>query len=167
MSEYVLKAYNAYVDGRGYAGEAEEVNPPALTVNEEDFRGGGMDAPIGIDMGMDKLMASFTLGGYNPEVMKLWGLADGSKVPFVLKGSTQNSDGEAVQHVVTMRGRITSMNQGAWVAGQRTGLSIEMSLRYYKYEVAGDVIYEIDPLNMIRIVNGVDQLAAHRENIGL
>lgn len=42
-----------------------------------------------------------------------------------------------------------------------------MSLTYYKLEIDGRLLYEIDPLGMKRVVNGVDQLAAQRTALGL
>ena len=53
----ILKNFNLFVDGRGYAGKAEEVTPPKLTIKTEEFRGGGMDVPAAVDMGMEKLEA--------------------------------------------------------------------------------------------------------------
>ncbi|EGH24729.1 major tail tube protein, partial [Pseudomonas amygdali pv. mori str. 301020] len=38
---------------------------------------------------------------------------------------------------------------------------------YYKLEVDGRVVYEIDALGMKRVINGVDQLAAERSALGL
>ena len=42
-----------------------------------------------------------------------------------------------------------------------------MAVRYFKFTHDGDVIHEIDVDNMKRIVNGVDQLEAQREALGL
>ena len=38
---------------------------------------------------------------------------------------------------------------------------------YYKLEVDGSVIYEIDIINSIRVIDGVDQLAKMREQLGI
>ena len=46
----ILKNFNLFVDGRGYAGRTEEVTPPKLTIKTEELRAGGMDAPISIDL---------------------------------------------------------------------------------------------------------------------
>ena len=40
-------------------------------------------------------------------------------------------------------------------------------MSYYKLEVDGAVIYELDPANCIRIINGKDEAAAERTAIGL
>ena len=70
----ILKNFNLFVDGRGYAGKADEVTPPKLTIKTEDFRGGGMDVPAAVDMGMEKLEGSFSIVEYDPEVLKQFGM---------------------------------------------------------------------------------------------
>jgi P2 family phage contractile tail tube protein len=42
-----------------------------------------------------------------------------------------------------------------------------MSVNYYKLTVGGREVYEIDVENMVRRINGVDQLAGIRSDIGL
>ena len=54
MLNDILKNMSLFVDGRGYAGNVDELNLPKLALKTEEFRGGGMDAPIEIDMGMEK-----------------------------------------------------------------------------------------------------------------
>ncbi|WP_375627542.1 phage major tail tube protein, partial [Bartonella sp. PS17NMGDW] len=41
------------------------------------------------------------------------------------------------------------------------------TLQYFKYVQKDVEIVEIDALNMVRRFNGVNQLADHRENLGL
>lgn len=40
-------------------------------------------------------------------------------------------------------------------------------MTFYKLEVDGRPVYEIDALGMKRVINGVDQLAAQRAALGL
>ena len=61
----VRKNINLFVDGRGYAGQLQEFNPPVLTQKTEEFRGGGMVGPVAIPMGLEALMASATLIAYD------------------------------------------------------------------------------------------------------
>ncbi|WP_033730345.1 phage major tail tube protein, partial [Pseudomonas putida] len=42
-----------------------------------------------------------------------------------------------------------------------------VSLTYYKLEVDGRTVYEIDALGMRRVIDGVDQLAEQRAALGL
>ncbi|MNM86192.1 Phage tail tube protein FII [compost metagenome] len=51
--------------------------------------------------------------------------------------------------------------------GEDTEQSMTTALTYYKLTVAGEVIVEIDVLNFIEIINGVDMLAEQRRAIGI
>ena len=42
-----------------------------------------------------------------------------------------------------------------------------VALRYYKLEIGGETIHEIDAENMKRVINGVDQLEKRRAALGL
>ncbi len=50
-----LKNMNLFNDGISYAGQIEEVVPPVLTRIMEEFRAGGMNAPVKTDHGMEAL----------------------------------------------------------------------------------------------------------------
>jgi P2 family phage contractile tail tube protein len=80
MLNDVLKNMSLFVDGRGYAGNIEELNLPKLTMKTEEFRAGGMDAPVEVDMGMEKLECDFTLTRFDKDLLKLFGLAPGNTV---------------------------------------------------------------------------------------
>lgn len=163
----ILKAFNLFVDGVGHAGEAEEINLPNLAIVMDQFRAGGMDAPIDIDMGMEGLECSFTVGGASLTVLRQFGLAEGRTTPLTARGSLESLTGAKTPVVAVMNGKVKTIEQGAWKGGERAPITVTMGLRYYRYEQAGQVVHEIDVLNMIRIINGVDVMAEHRRNIGL
>ena len=54
-----------------------------------------------------------------------------------------------------------------WKAGDKAEVKHAIGVTYYKLEVGGVVIYEIDPVGMRRVINGVDQLAGQRNDLGL
>lgn len=163
----ILKYLNLFVEGRGYAGSIEEYSPPDLTTTTEEVRAGGMDAPIDVDMGLEKLTCSFVLVGYDDDVLALWGVKENGGISLRAKGSLESLDGttKAVTH--EMRGKITQLGRGSWGAGNKPSLTITMSLTYYKEMHDSRVLFELDPINMVRVIDGVDQLAEHRKNIGL
>lgn len=163
----VLKNLNLFVDGRGYAGQIDEYNPPDLAIQVEDYRGGGMDAPVALDMGQEALETSFALIAYDADILALWGVAEGQSVPFVARGALESYDGTVKPVVHTMRGKITTIARGTWAPGQKPALTITMRLDYYKEDHNGVTLHEIDVVNMIRTVNGVDRLAQQRAALGL
>ncbi|WP_320179669.1 phage major tail tube protein [Roseovarius pacificus] len=163
----VLKNLNLFVDGRGYAGQLDEYNPPDLTLSTEDYRGGGMDAPVAIEMGQEPLETSFALIAYDADALSTWGVAEGSSVPLTVRGALESYDGTVKPVVHRMRGKITSISRGTWAPGQKPTLTITMRPDYYQEVHNGTILHEIDVENMIRVVNGVDRLAAQRAALGL
>ncbi|NBR48801.1 phage major tail tube protein [bacterium] len=163
----ILKNFNLYVDGRGFAGVCDELQLPTLGLVVEDFRAGGMDASVAVEMGQEKMEASFTLSGYEENVLNLWGVGQGQTVPLVARGALESLDGSVTPVVVYMTGTIRTVEPGAWKAGEKSTLKFAMDLRSYKYTQAGRTINEIDIPNMIRVVNGTDRLAAQRNALGI
>jgi uncharacterized protein len=163
----VLKHFNLFIDGVGYAGQIEELQLPSLSVQEEDFRAGGMDASIGIDMGMEKMECSFSLTSFSEAAITQFGLANGAQTQMTARGSLESLDGSKKSIVVSMRGKIKKAEPGAFQGGQKVMWKFEASLIYYRFEQQGRVLHEIDVVNMKRVVAGVDQLAEHRANIGI
>lgn len=163
----VRKNLNLFVDGRGYAGQIEEFNPPKLALMTEDFRGGGMDAPVEITMGMEKLECTFALIAYDVEVLKLFGVAEGNLVPFVAREALESFDGTVTPVIHTMRGKIREIDPGTSKAGDKPTLTVAMALTYYKLQHGATTVLEVDVENMVRVVNGVDALASQRAALGL
>ena len=163
----IRKNFNLFVDGRGYAGQVSEFNAPKLTLKTQEFRAGGMNTPIDLNMGMEKLVADFTLDSYDMNVLSLFGLAEGQRVPFTAREVLESFDGQVKAVVHTMRGKITEIDPGTSKAGEPAPLKVTLSLTYYKLDHDGQTIHEIDPENMVQIVSGDDQLAAQRQALAI
>jgi hypothetical protein len=166
MIPKVLKGFNLFVDGQGYAGLVEDVTLPKLSLKRDDIYNGGMDAPIDLEMGMDKLECDFTLSEYSEAVIKQFGLRDGAQVPLTMKGGLDNETG-ITPVVVTLKGAWKDLDMGNWKAGDKPTLKASVSLRYYKLTIGGNDVVEVDVENMVRSIDGVDQLAPLRDAIGL
>ena len=161
----VLTNFNLFIDAIGMLGEVLEYTPPSLTITTEDFRGAGMDSAVPIDMGMEPLEATFALGSYNPVAFKAWGRLPAS-TRLKAKGALTGLDGAVSQVVDTMSGKIVGLEPGAWALGTRNNNTFTVRPTYFRRELGGEVIHEIDVPNGVRVVNGVDQMAAIREVIG-
>jgi P2 family phage contractile tail tube protein len=167
MLDDILKNMALFVDGRGFAGNVEELTLPKLTLKTEEFRNGGMDAPIEVEMGMEKLESEFTLTRFDKNVLKLFGLAPGQLTPLTIRGAVISDDGTQTAVVVNIQGIVREMDPGNWKPGEKATLKIMMALRYYKLTHGGDVVHEIDIPNMVRTIGGVDQLSAVRSALGI
>lgn len=162
----VRKNLNLFVDGRGFAGQIEDFNAPKLAVKVEEYRGGGMNVPVDLDMGQEKMECDFSLIQYSRDVLALFGVAPGASVPLVVREALESFDGTVTPVVHTMRGRIREMDPGTSKAGDKTTLKFTMSLTYYKLQHGSNVVQEIDAENMIHMVDGVDRLAQQRAALG-
>lgn len=167
MIPQTLTNMNLFVDGKGYAGLVTEVNLPKLKRKTEDHRGGGMDAPVKMGMGLEALEAGFSLIGESKDVLVFFGLADDTAFNGSFRGAFKDQKGAVVAAVATFRGMLEEVDPGNWKPGEKAESKFNCALSYYKLELDNQVIYEIDPANCIRIVNGTDQLAAERTAIGM
>lgn len=164
IAKNTLKNFNLFADSTGFAGYVSEFQPPALTLKTDEHRAGGMDAPVDLDMGMEKLEATGTLTGYEPEMMRQFGKADAN---FTARGNLVTHGGEETAVEIKMTGLIKSQESDAWQPGEKSNQKFTIGLTYYKYTQGGRVIHEIDIPNMKRVINGTDQLATARRNLGL
>jgi len=164
------KAYNVFVDGRGYAGKAE-CEPPTLTVTTEDFAAGGMSGVAKVDMGrVEPIDLKFTLYEYNRDVLSQWGLIDGRAVRVTLRAAQQDDEAETTETVVIeAEGQVHEHAPGAWESASKDASKCEftMNCRAYRLIVNGGVVVDVDLELMTRVVNGQDQMAALRGAIGV
>jgi len=160
MIPKILKNFNLFIDDVGFAGKVEELVLPKLNLKLDEYRAGGMDVPIQLDMGMEKLECDFTLSDYDPDVIQKFGLYVSEQAQRSLKFKGGFSDETAISPVIVeVNGAWTSMDLGSWKAGERTSLKITVAARYYKLTIDGNDLVEIDVANMQRMIGGVDQLA--------
>lgn len=164
MLKDVLRNVAAFVDGRNYAGQCSQVTLPELTIKTEEFRPGGLDAPIEMDMGMEAMRATLQFLTVPAEVLKLFGKRD---VALTLRGALTSFDGTVKGATAELRGRFIGHNPGDWQAGSQTSLTLTFAAHYYKLTIEGEEIHEIDVERQVRIINGEDQLADIRAKLGL
>ena len=167
MIPETLANLNLFADGVSFQGDVTSLTLPKLTLKMEEHRGGGMDAPVELDMGMEKQEANFTTTGVRRESLKFFGLADGTAFNGTFRGAYKGLKGKVTPVIVTLRGTLKEVDMGDWKPGDKAEIKHSVGLTYYKLEVDGRTVYEIDPIGMRRVVNGVDQLAAQRSALGL
>lgn len=167
MLPRTLKNYNLFVNGIGYAGKVVEATMPVIKIKTEEHRAGGMDAPVELDMGMEKLEGKFVLEDYDPATAKLLGglTAD---TPFTFRGAIQAQGETAAQAVaIKITGFVKSRDLGSPKPGDKAPISFEFAARTYQETINGEVVIDIDVVNMKRVIGGVDQLASIRAAIGM
>lgn len=161
-----LRNFNVMIDGFGFAGRADEVTLPTLSIATEEHRAGGLDSPVDVDMGMELMELSVVLSDYDESVIAGFGLL-GPGVPITLRGAIQRQGEPAQAVVVKMLGGLKSRDPGNWSAGSKQTTTLTYSVRKYSETINGAELVNIDVENMVRVINGVDQLASQRAAIGL
>lgn len=163
-----LKNFNVFLNGVSQIGTANEVALTKLTRKLEEFRAAGMNGPVSADLGMEKMEIEHTYGGFMREVYAQWGATRVDGILLRFAGAYQRDDTGDVDAVeIVVRGRHSEIDAGNAKAGDDTTFKVTSQLSYYKLVINGATVVEIDLLNMIEIIDGVDMLAAHRAAIGL
>jgi P2 family phage contractile tail tube protein len=162
----ILKNFNMFVQGNGFAGVVDEIELPKLSIHVEDHRAGGMDAPAGIDMGMEKIECNFSLAEPNPNVLVQFGLINGRSVVAQFRAAAAD-DLTVVPYVIDVTGMYTELDSGTLKAGDKTQLKATLQARFYRLSLEGAVIIEIDIENMTRIINGDDQMDGIRAALNM
>lgn len=167
MLPRILKNFTAYVDGRGYFGRIESCKLPDLKIKTAEYRGGGMDAPIEHDMGMEKIDVEIMFAEHDPELIKLFGLFD-SATQIVLRGALQRQgENVAVATEIRLQGGIKELTRDEWKPGEKGSMKLVANCNIYKETQDGETLVDIDLLNSVRVIGGVDQLAAQRDALGI
>ena len=167
MIPSVLTNMNLHINGNSYAGNVTEVSPPKLAVKVEEHRAGGMEAPIDMDLGLEKMDAEFTLSGWDADAQSYFGLASGNSFSGVFRGAFRDTLGVVKGVMLTMRGILKEIDPGSWKPGEKSETKYSVNLSYYQAQVDGVVVHQIEPIACVRIVNGVDQAAAVRAALGI
>ena len=162
-----LKLMNLMIDGGKFLGTVNEVTQPKLAMKAEEYRAGGQIAPVDINMGLEKLEAEFKMGGYMVELISKFGATIDGMQMRLMCAYEQDDSGDVTSIELVMRGRFSEIDPGNSKVGDDTEQNFKVPLTYYKIFVDGKELVEIDALNTIFIVDGVDKLAEHRAAIGL
>lgn len=163
-----LKNFNIFNDGNNYMGQVTEVTLPKLTRKLEEYRGGGMNGPVSLDMGQEKMQLEWTCGGIMRGVLEQWGVPrhDGVQVRFAGAYQAEDSDSPDAVEVV-IRGRHSELDFGNSKPADDTTFKVTTQISYYKLTINGEDVIEIDLVNMVEKVAGVDRLAKTRTAVGL
>lgn len=165
--ENVIKNLNMFFDGKGYAGKVRSFDPPKFTLITEEFRGGGMNGPLELTMGHEALTFGFELIDFSPDVLSLWRIREGFGTAFNLRGAMEDIDGNVKPIKWECRGKMKSLDPGTIAGGTAANLSGEAALSYVKLTHGTRVIHEIDVVNMVQIIDGVDLLQGMRDALGI
>jgi P2 family phage contractile tail tube protein len=160
----IIRNFNVFVDGTNCAGKVDEVKLPSLKIKVEEHRAGGLDAPVPIDMGMEMIEFGFTAAEHLSEVLGKFGLSNGRAAHLVFRAA-QVADGKVTPYVIEARGLYKEVNLNSVKIGDKAPFEATMACRFFQVTLNGKALIKIDVDNMIREIDGQDQLADIRNAI--
>lgn len=159
-----------WYQGQCTYGKTEEINNPEIVAKMIDHKVAGMAGSVKLPSGWDQMEASFKLNGPLDEIAR-----DAANVKaqreFMFRGSVEGYKGQSLvserSYVAIWRGTFTNSGGGAIRQHENVELNYKVSCTYYKLTIDGKTIHEIDFINNIVIVGGVDLLANYKANLGI
>lgn len=164
----VLKNFNVFVDFDSYAGSLKTIELPEIVKKTEEYRGAGMLGDIVLDMGFEKLELTVTYTGIDPRHFSQLAKCDVSGLPIRFIGAYERQD--ICLHTVreiSMRGMMTEMPLGEMALGEINEQEIKYGVTYIKVVDDGYELLELDLVNGIYKVGGVDKSGGVNSLLGL
>ncbi len=156
LPRYILRNCTIFVDRVSKIGQATEIELPVPKEKVEELRNAGMVMPIEIKLGYEKLDMKFKMTAFDPQVLKLFGLKIGDTREFMATGALVDEDGATHSAVAYVRGFLRETKADSWKPGDKKNENdYEVSVRYYKLEIDGENIIEMDPFSVS--IGGVSQ----------
>jgi P2 family phage contractile tail tube protein len=84
----------------------------------------------------------------------------------VINGYLISASGAEKGVLIATRSLIKSIKPSKVEPGKKASLSVHLSCNYYRHEVEGRVLTEIDIFNRLTIIDGVDKSARARDILG-
>ena len=154
-----IKNFNAFLDGTSFVGRVIEGNLPTLASKNSEYRGGGIEGSVDVDMGLEKMELGATMSEWDPSIWNNFGHVR----QIVMRAADMGEDNfEARDHVFTVRGRWNKIEPDALKPSEDANIKLMCNVIYFKVELQGRELVEIDVENMVRRINGFDQMASMR-----
>ena len=162
-----IDAYAFRMDGHDFVNGATEVKLPKLARKTEDFRNGAIDGVRKIDVGQEAMEMEITLKGHDKDALGLWGVMNGQGFTFQIFANLDDDNGLDTPVVIRGRGSVDEWDPDNLKSDEVGTVKLKISLTMFSYSEGGEEVVHIDVDQMVRSINGVDQLEKKRANIGV
>ena len=163
----IFQDFTVWIQDVGKIGEAPNFQPPEINIQTEEFRGGGMDGTVEIPMGIEKIEFDFELHTWDEQVFQNLGYGPGSlDVPITFRGYLLTAGGAEKGVIIETHSLIKSIKPSKVEPGKKASLSVHRSANYYRHEINGVTVTEIDVFNKITMIGGTDKTANARRILG-
>ncbi len=163
----LLKNMNVKFSGADFTGKVEEVTPPKISYKTEEVRLSGMLAPLEVDVGLEKLEASFKMLEQTYEAYLAAGLNPTGFVTAIVLGNLERQGGPRESVECVIRGWIKKIEPGTWKAGDVKSATQTVEMAVYGFTLARNKIpmATVDVEANIFQLGVTDQYDAVRRNL--
>ncbi|SHN45933.1 phage major tail tube protein [Chitinophaga sp. CF418] len=161
---------NVYSEGQSLLGKVEEVSLPAITANDTDLKVLGLMMTTKIPGGLEAMSGKMKFNAVYPEIISLFGNPFQAR-RIQVRGNLQtyNTDGlqSEVPAVAFMTVRFKHALPGITLKmNDNPEQESEFNCSYYRLEVDGVTMIEVDAFANIFFVSGIDVNSQYRINLG-
>jgi P2 family phage contractile tail tube protein len=159
-----------FIDGNCTYAKVEEIMNPEIKAKLVEHKVLGSVGTVKLSSGYDAMEASFKLNGPLDEVNAMSANVKKSH-ELIFRGSIEGFGGQDITserpYVCIWRGTFTNSPGGAQKQHENIEFNYNLSITYYKLMIDGVTLVELDFVNNILKVMGVDLLAKYKANVGL
>ena len=153
----VVQGASIYVEGTNYAGVAEEVTLPSITMMENPYRGMGMPSALSRFTGFEELELVAVFNGFINDVFRQVGSPNVREKNYTVRWATESNDGTRKFGMAEAAGRGSVLEHDAFGNGEDPAqMTLTVKCVQYKVEFDGEVLCDIDVENNKFIIGGVD-----------
>ena len=168
----INKVTNAtvYIDGGAHIGQASEISLPDLEQKMVTHNGLGLAGEFEVPVGFSPMEMSITWNAHYKDALKKLAVLGGS-VKLQIRANIDEytaSGGRTSQTAMVIHLTAQPKNTafGSFKQHENVELESKMNVTAIKMVIGGETIVDYDSIANIYIVDGVDQLATFRANLG-
>lgn len=163
-----LKNFNVFVNGDSYAGTAKTIELPKIVKKVEEIRTAGMIGDVSLDMGFEKMEMTINYVGVDSRHFAQLEKCGVNNLPIRYIGAYERQDTcSYVTREVYMRGGLTELDLGEIELGNINEQEMVYNVSYLRVVDDGVELLEIDLVNGIYKVGGVDKTSRVNALLGL
>lgn len=163
----VFGDFSLFLKAEGKFGMIEKLELPELKWKSEEYAGGGLIGTRDLALILDKLEMKFSSNSYDRSLLATALQAPGRQTQWKVMGS-MIVPGEAERPFrALVTGSMMELKRNELSPGKKSDADFVIKdITYYQEILDGREMYEIDLLNQKLVVNGTDQMAVRRRNLG-
>lgn len=150
--------------GLSLAGRVVDFKHPDLEFKTDNANLAGVLGETSIPLDLAALKSEMTLKDVNRTMMGRFGKS--TNIPIVIRAAAADLNDTVSALKITLGGRVNKLESGTWKPGDAATQKYSIDLDYYKYEDDGETLFEIDKVNNVLIVDGVDLWKDKRAAMG-